>query len=284
MVMKGTTPRSLGWTGSLGALALAGILLPIGPIWAQQDDSIKLKDGLDEIVEIHVVSPPTESVQIGVKALEKRKETIEQAMEQLNAQIQAIAAKRDATDAENLQKKALKKLIDQLALIAKSNSKDNVVSIEADSIVLWGPPKGDPKEIEAARAHVEELRQEANNLFQQFTEKQAEVGSAMRKLAELQNKATFTSERLNPQRSLRGREHQSGRADEAAKSRPADTGLGPVKSFPAPMLQLQESKNSWMTTAAKDQDRLDQLEKKLSKVLEELESLKKQKGEAGAKR
>ncbi len=36
MVMQGKTPRTLGWTGSLGALALAGVLLPLGPAWAQK--------------------------------------------------------------------------------------------------------------------------------------------------------------------------------------------------------------------------------------------------------
>ncbi|WP_165250957.1 M56 family metallopeptidase [Paludisphaera soli] len=38
MVMKGTTPRTLGWQGSLGALALAGVLLPLSPTWAQKSD------------------------------------------------------------------------------------------------------------------------------------------------------------------------------------------------------------------------------------------------------
>jgi bla regulator protein BlaR1 len=36
MVMKGTTPKTMGLKGSLGALALAGVLLPIGPTWAQK--------------------------------------------------------------------------------------------------------------------------------------------------------------------------------------------------------------------------------------------------------
>lgn len=46
MVMKGTTPRTLGWKGSLGAMTLAGALLPIGPTWAQ-----KAPEG-DEVVSI----------------------------------------------------------------------------------------------------------------------------------------------------------------------------------------------------------------------------------------
>jgi len=39
MVMLGTTPRTLGWSGTLGALALAGILLPMSPTWAQKADA-----------------------------------------------------------------------------------------------------------------------------------------------------------------------------------------------------------------------------------------------------
>jgi beta-lactamase regulating signal transducer with metallopeptidase domain len=38
MVMLGTTPRTLGWSGTLGALALAGVLLPMSPTWAQKAD------------------------------------------------------------------------------------------------------------------------------------------------------------------------------------------------------------------------------------------------------
>lgn len=38
MVMTGTTSRSLGWQGSLGALALAGVLLPMSPTWADKPD------------------------------------------------------------------------------------------------------------------------------------------------------------------------------------------------------------------------------------------------------
>ncbi|APW63493.1 Regulatory protein BlaR1 [Paludisphaera borealis] len=39
MVMLGTTPRTLGWSGTLGALALAGVLLPMSPTWAQKADA-----------------------------------------------------------------------------------------------------------------------------------------------------------------------------------------------------------------------------------------------------
>ena len=35
MVMMGTTPRTLGWSGTLGALAVAGFLLPMSPTWAK---------------------------------------------------------------------------------------------------------------------------------------------------------------------------------------------------------------------------------------------------------
>lgn len=38
MVMKGTTPRALGWKGGLAALALSGVLLPMSPTWAQKAD------------------------------------------------------------------------------------------------------------------------------------------------------------------------------------------------------------------------------------------------------
>jgi len=52
MVMKGSTPRTAGWQGSLGALALAGVLLPMSPTWAQKTDAapISFEAVADEVV------------------------------------------------------------------------------------------------------------------------------------------------------------------------------------------------------------------------------------------
>ena len=36
MIMRGQTPRALTWLGVLGVLAVAGVLLPLVPSWAQQ--------------------------------------------------------------------------------------------------------------------------------------------------------------------------------------------------------------------------------------------------------
>src|SRR5690606_10627856 len=85
MVMKGTTPRSLSWTGALGALALAGILLPASPIWAQKDGVVEIKDDVkegvvefkakpDEIVFLGAAQQPTETVRIDGKADDVRKD------------------------------------------------------------------------------------------------------------------------------------------------------------------------------------------------------------------
>ncbi|MDG3004575.1 M56 family metallopeptidase [Paludisphaera mucosa] len=55
MVMKGTTPRTLGWRGSLGALALAGVLLPMSPTWARKTEAAAVTfvaAGDDEIVRV----------------------------------------------------------------------------------------------------------------------------------------------------------------------------------------------------------------------------------------
>jgi len=292
MVMKGTTPRSLSWTSALGALALAGILLPASPIWAQKDDVVEfkndLKDGViefkakpDEIVEVGLTEAPTETIRIGVRALQDREEAIQRAVEQLNAQIKALASKDHATDAEQLQVRTLRKLVEQLAELEKSaitfktkgpTAKDDpfspgaiivdgktlITSNPKDEAALFrGKPAADPKEIEAARERVETLRKERDAQQKLLVEKQREFGEAVRKLADLQAHRTITFRSLN-----------SAAAD------------------PAKSLQTHEFRGFRSTSSPlqlREVDRLDQLENKLSKVLEELESLKKQKAEDGDK-
>ena len=301
MVMKGTTPRSLSWTSALGALALAGILLPASPIWAQKDDAIEFEGAVkdvanefnakpDESVIVGLTQEPAETVRIVVRddegrkddaiefegdvtvskakpnetvivgearrpvdpariiirANEGRKEAIQKAVEQLNAQIKALAEKENATEAERLQEETLKRLVDQLEAMEKSNSSPEGVTFQARSITIDGKPKGDPKEIEEARKRVEELQKEANDLYRQHQKKQVEVFQATRKLIDLQGNA--------PRFPMRAQ-------------------LNPATINPRPQGSAETV----------DQQRLDQLDNKLSKVLEELESLKKRKSEGGDK-
>jgi bla regulator protein BlaR1 len=52
MVMMGTTPRTLGWSGTLGALALTGLLVPMSPTWAKTvetpTEAVELRTAADQ--------------------------------------------------------------------------------------------------------------------------------------------------------------------------------------------------------------------------------------------
>ena len=277
MVMKGTTPRSLGWTGSLGALALAGILLPVSPIWAQKDDANEFKLGTLVIdannreyrrakpVEVAVVGEEKKadtSIQItisyGGDSGDREKHMIEVA-KGLQARAGELAEKTDATDAEKNNAKALLFAAAKLERLAKT-AEEGAFPFEGGTIVIKRNPKisargqldltfewAETERVQAARRQVAALKLQLDIQHKRLAETQRNLDEATRRLIELQNEAHQASSLLS---------------DVKSKSRR----LTP----PSP--------------AARDKDRMDQLESKLSKVLEELESLKKQKSEPGGKK
>jgi bla regulator protein blaR1 len=60
MIMRGTTPRALGWGGSLAALALAVTLLPLSPSWAQQPDPKEPRKEVNQERQVKFVFTPAE--------------------------------------------------------------------------------------------------------------------------------------------------------------------------------------------------------------------------------
>jgi hypothetical protein len=126
---------------------------------------------------------------------------------------------------------------------------DKDIKLEADHLRL--NTKGNPKEIQAARQRVAELNRE-------LAAKQKELVEANRKLAELQGGNVFT--------------YGPGTLNLRSVRIPGAPRTGPVRELRS------------VTTETKDDARLDSLEKKLSKVLDELESLKKSKEGQGEKR
>ncbi len=323
MVMLGTTPRSLGWSGSLGALALAGILLPMSPTWAQKADTQTIEEV--RVEDVFVGEPLTAKqklaaqIQIGSSA-ETRGEKIKRAIEKLNAEVQQLEEKQDATDAEQDRARALKATVRQLEKLAKEASerkpetspdKLESVVIEADRVIVGdegdlnfiGPARvirsrdnlkvePDEKRTDLAKSpnlvfvqgnrdlkRIEEARKRIEELGRELAAKHKELSEAHHRLSELEGGVTVTLTRPNPEAVARVkseaavRAKEMGRRLESTEGRPADetivTGTRSLRSTPA---------------AANDQGRLDKLESKLSKVLEELESLKKQKAESEDKK
>jgi beta-lactamase regulating signal transducer with metallopeptidase domain len=364
MVMLGTTPRTLGWSGTLGALALAGLLLPMSPTWAQKADAkaevVKMGDVFRSVATEDVGEPfiattnssdlftaapseifvaeldepksddaiKTEQVYVVVNdpAPEgKRNEAVQKVIEKLNAQIEELASRsKDEKSDESKERsekriRALKSAVERLqkgdrpSTNLKSSRRIVVTrrgdvltdDVKGESITVRGSDgkpsdvmvvtedgatitagkvvvspdgkatdfkngvliedkdikletdhlrlntKGNPKEIQAARQRVAELNRE-------LTAKQKELAEANRKLAELQG---FDILSYGP-----------GTLSLRPVRIPDTPRTGPVRDFRSVRTDLEGDA------------RLDSLEKKLSRVLEELESLKKSKDGQGEKR
>lgn len=297
MVMKGTTPRSLGWTGSLGAVALAGILLPIGPIWAQRDDSPKYFEYREELgtrqpdekIRFTTAQADGHLTETTVKALERkppepmrikisysafnnaREKAIAGMVAGLSARAKELMEKENATDAQKNWAKTANAAVEKLEDLAESPQKEGSFPFEGGMIVLSGPPnrapsknesiksgskvKADPREIEATRKRARELWTQILDRERRIKEENARQEEMVKEYAELVH-------RLDEMRSEPTRDPERDHPNPDPRA---------MQLLPPP-------------AAAKDQDRLEQLENKLSKVLEELESLKKQKTEAGDRR
>jgi bla regulator protein BlaR1 len=345
MVMLGTTPRTLGWSGTLGALALAGVLLPMSPSWAQKaDESADAKPATIEDVFVTVTddggdvlvlsedpgdlflaerdddkksedakpdeTKQTEEIRViirGSDSPKKRDEAIQESIEKLNVRIKEIQRKQPDNETGERQVKALKSAIERLQKVAKvpvqkrveavsvdvkpvervivtdgktiitdnvkgpridvhgtgkilsrdgrpsavTITSDNGDTLSADGLNLHLKSKADPKQIEEARKRINELSKEV-------AVKQKELSEAHRKFAELQGWGRTKFE------------------------------LGELKINGTDRFIARPSMNRGQTLTLtdrapksdqKDNARLDSLEQKLTKVLDELQSLKKQKAE-----
>ena len=63
MIMTGTTFRVLGVRGTLGLLALAGVLLPVGATWAQQPEEPRKSRSWSR-ADAELVEPVVAEVQV----------------------------------------------------------------------------------------------------------------------------------------------------------------------------------------------------------------------------
>ena len=256
MVMKGTTPRSLSWTGALGALALAGVLLPASPIWAQKDDTIEFKG---EPVATAAVGEKKAGASYQIVMyrgddVDREKDMMEMARG-LRARAEEMTEKKDATATEKENAKALLSAAEEFERLAKT-TEEGTFPFEGGTIVIKRVAHGsgqieftyksaEPELVQAARGRVAALRRELDDQQKRLLQTQRELTETTRKLIELQNEARRASGLLP-----------------RAKSQ--------VRNLTPP------------SPAARDQERMEQLESKLSKILEELESLKKRKSEADA--
>lgn len=324
MVMKGTTPRTLGWKGSLAAAALAGVLLPIGPTWAQQApegdeavsitaDAVTVSSSLATVTgDVVVESVPADVVTFAAvardddkaasgggtvtvavvddekedKAKDDKKdkaeirkemrfqfrgapdqarEGIKKAVEELKGKIKDLESKDHKEDGAEIQVKALKSALEALEKMAAQGGTidvkgrpfvgQDVIIRQPVRLAVGRPNPDDPKFVEAQK-QVEELQKA-------LAEKQKELSEAAKKLAEAHKNLA----------KIRG---DAFKASSDLHARTAEVLNLHLNDLP----RVAEGRAIIRTPGGSEEKaRIDALEQKLDKVLQQLEGLKKPEAE-----
>lgn len=259
----------------MGALALAGVLLPIGPIWGQKGDvapvesepveaaaddganGVRVQEKLDGITDADEDTGAITSYQFTMyrpaDEVDREQDMMEMAM-RLRTRAGSLMEREDATRLAKSNAKALLSAAAEFERLAKT-TEEGTFPFEGGKIIIQRatPGSGDAQIIytsresegaKMARGKVEKLRRELDDQQKRLMQTQRKLAEATGKLDALQNDARRAS------------------------------GLGPdVKS---PVRSLTPP-----SPAAKARERRVQLESRLSEILEELASLKKERAEVG---
>jgi beta-lactamase regulating signal transducer with metallopeptidase domain len=146
MIMSGNTPRLVSVKGALGSLAVAALLLPVGPTWAQKPADNPKEDTVVETVivgdpdkvgsgvalgdsSIAIVSDSSESadpntnVNVTVKTDDQPavvvSGSLEQAISALKDQIKVIREKSPLSDSDRRRAEALERALEQINKVAR---------------------------------------------------------------------------------------------------------------------------------------------------------------------
>lgn len=264
MVMKGTTPRTLGWKGSLGALALAGVLLPIAPTWAQKPPeaeqpatTLAPAAAPSDEEKPDADGPGQDPVDPSALPAEMR-EGIKKAVEELKGRMSELESSKPEGPEARAQIDALKtalRLLENMA--ARTHAKFTITSGPVfEGVVVRRPDikpgtRDDDPEFVAARKRVNELQRE-------LARKQGEVAEAARVLNEAQKDLAVFGVR---------------QPEAWPVTRPLQGRRVPAPRIAEGRVILRDPEPS------DDKARIDALERKLDRVLQQLEGLKKPEAE-----
>jgi len=281
MIMLGTTPRGLGWATALGSFALAALLLPLSPTWAQKppekpqaaafayavidDDGAKPSEITQSEVRV-VVATDGEVEQIQADSLDKAVELIKQ-------KIEVLAKSESVSEKQAAELKALKQAVADLekakAKVASSDGSKEPAKKEERRIIVHRleavPSKltAEKKaQIDKARSRIDALRKELDEKRQQLTNAQRELDKLIASGARLELNVT------EPQIRLTTRPLEVHARAVPLEGKVIVRGRGTV-SGPT------DQPKSANTLSPSEKDRLESLEKQLAKLLEEVASLKR---------
>ncbi len=273
MIMLGTTSRRLGWASALGTLGLSAVLLPITPSWAQKaQESVETTAFVDQIKDDQAPKSAditkSEEVDVVVSTndqVEKvQADSLDKAVELIKQRIQAVVKENSGPDNQAAQLKALKQAVFELEKARAGNPQHGMLSLRVDSQEVSPKLTAEKKaQIDKARSHIESLRKELKDKQQQLT-------SAQKDLEKLVGSGVRWEYRVTTQPVYRRAEKQQ--VEVHARVLPSSGG-GRIIVEKHPEILAQPKSATSLTPS--DQERLESLEKKLARLLDEVASLKK---------
>jgi bla regulator protein blaR1 len=297
MIMSGTTPRLLGIWGTLGSLGLAVVLLPVNATWAQKTEEKKeirvivkadddASDSNDTVTAV-VAAVPVEATE-SVKTIEGVKkeqfsfvfdtddsasviaaDSFDDAIKKLNEQIKEIDKKSPQSDKDKARQKALTNALKELKGAAgkikdSDESGDKVKSQKNVRKVVVRRLDDDKKISPEAKAEIDKALAKVKALAKELQSKQNELREAQRNLSQLQGKVRALA--------LTARVNVDGKKAEGLT-------IAPIAPMGRMGVMTPSNTVERRVTVRRDGDagqkRIDDLEKKLEKLLEEVASLKK---------
>ncbi len=217
MIMNGTTPRRLGTGGTLGALALALLLLPVNATLAQKADDKKdvrvivvddagtiLTDDIkgadnsaadagfglafgsgidaDGKQEVHV------EVRSDDQGTSVKAGSMDEAIAKLKAQIETIKKKADQTKRDKVLIGALERAVKGLESASRGTPDPKAPPTAARLAVVVRDQKdgSDDKQSAEIKAEIEKARKQVQDLSQVLAAKQRELNEARNKLRKLE--------------------------------------------------------------------------------------------------
>jgi bla regulator protein BlaR1 len=298
MIMSGTTPRMLGIWGTLGSLGLAVVLLPVNATWAQtpeekQEIRVIVKTDDDAAVSNDTVTAVVAPVELteAVTAIEPAKKeqfsfvfktddsasviaagSLDEAVKKLHEQIEQIAKKSPQSDKDKTRQKALESALKELKGAIGKIKQSDVVGDNVNSqknvrrVVVRNVAEG--KKIgPEAKAEIGKALDKVKQLAQELQSKQKELREAQRNLSQLQGKIMAKTFII-----------KDGKLGEANSLNLAP--LKPMGQMGGMGVMTPSNAIERRVTVRRDADsgekRLENLEKKLEKLLDEVSALKKE--------
>jgi bla regulator protein blaR1 len=308
MIMNGTTPRRLGTGGTLGALALGLLLLPVNASLAQKADEKKdvrvvvVDDAgailTDDIKGVDLVADDAgfglafgsainadgkEEVHVEIRSDDQgtsvKAGSMDEAIAKLKAQIDTLKKKDDPSKRDKVLIGALERAVKGLESASRGTPDPKAPPTAARSVVvvrdLIKKDGADDKQSAETKAEIEKARKQVQDLSQALAAKQRELNDARVRLRRLE---VGSIERTHARALTNARVViRDGRAAQRGDGKTSDDSKdkGKDKDMVRELVTRAPGRPGMLLESRIDQRRIDDLEKKLDRLLEEVSRLKK---------